>query len=665
MRILALNKHEKSNNALKTKSAKNVITLPKTISAKQPSVYETGGMGIAFRALMPKKGGLVIGDNLRKLMNQIDSVKARIKVLKEMKPGEKPQSISNAESTVYRYEYWRDNGSRIRSNAEAAAKKAEKAARDAHSGWANFWNDYPEKAYNKKWKEEYTDQWYSYYSVGNSEYEIAKANVQSYNQVKNANEAARISEISSLERELEALEANINLNSIRDAVNEAMGQQGGLEDRIAGYEQLKSEIKRSFVSPLIESVKAGNNNVHVPPAVMLYGATGCGKTSILNAIKAQVKGYADVVDISAHEDKNILSRLNTMLSSARAHYLETFDKNGRGERTIILMNEAEAYLATNPEDMGVSGMFFDPSDIKKMELYNKTYNCAGNVNILKSKLDYISKLPTADCPHGCAATIFITSNYPHLIHRDLLSRDGEFGKMLTYAVRPAKDEDLKAVIQYYFTKMSNLVEQIKYFAKQEDCDSLIDSIVGLSDNVKDLLKVKAHNKTINNLVIDPTLSGIKNLDRFIQGNNPTIEDGAFSNARLENIIKEAYLHYMENPAVPFERHFLNTKGGRRDISPEAYRQFEGICDMVESPEKYRDSLAGIGDGLRDLVNRYRDGEDISVEDFDKARLTLDDLKKRYRELDRKAELSDTEAKVKEQLGKFLISIRNIKIPDLF
>ena len=656
----------KLSQTRKQQNLREKQTMPKAMTKAESSLpsFDSRGMSIAFKAVTTAattvaNARLVKGANLEKLMTEISVTKAKLEQLLSKKVGEKTDEILKAEETIRKYEYWRDNASRLYVEAVEAAERAKKEEKDKHSGWANFWNDYPEKAYNKTMQSRYHDV-KDKYDVCYSDYTVAKNKVETFNKMKTISEEARQNEIALLRKTLEAQEKNINLVSIRDAVNDAMNNEGSLEDRIAGYDGTKREIKRTFVTPLIENVKAGNNNLRIPPAVMLYGATGCGKTSMLNAIRHQVKGYARVVDISGADEKDFIKKLNDHLMIAKKHYLQTKKDNGRGERTILLLNEAEIFLATNPEDMGTSGMFFDKSDIRKMEQYNRDQNCNNIVTEFKSCLDYISKLPTAEEPEGCAATIFITSNYPHLIHRDLLSRDGEFGKMLTIPVRPASNNDLKEVMKYYFTKLSNLIEQIKYFAKQENPDSLMDSIAILSDKGKDVLKQKVKDGTIENLSIDPTLSGFKNIDQFIKGNNPSIRRGAYSNARIENIAKKAFVNYMDNPAVPYEKHFLEEKNKRGvDISPAAYRQFENICDMVENPEKFRQSQSKeIGADLRELVEKYNNGELDDVE-LGGLKLAVKDIKEKYAELKNSKKLSSTEEKIKKQYEEFLDSIEDI------
>lgn len=70
-----------------------------------------------------------------------------------------------------------------------------------------------------------------------------------------------------------------------------------------------------------------------------------------------------------------------------------------------------------------------------------------NIQYLKSLLDRISEVPDMQNNTKSASTLFITTNYPHLIDQDLMKRKGKF---MPIAVRPAADANLLAVIQHYF-----------------------------------------------------------------------------------------------------------------------------------------------------------------------------------------------------------------------
>lgn len=665
MKINAINKdYQVISIQTKPVSRPSIGTQPINME-KGVSIYKDRGYNVTF-GITARAGERVIGSNVRGLMAKINVKKETLTMLKERVSSAKSQEVIDAEDIISRYEYWEANSSDLWNKAVSAASAARKREKDLQNGWERFWfpncgQDQYDAVMNSMYYEKR-----SHYDVGSYKYSEAKKIVDAYKETLRVSEENRAEQIKLMEETIKTMEDQIDLLSVRDAVNEAMNNTGGINDRIAGYDGLKNEIKRTFINPLIENVKAGNNNMHVPPAVMLYGATGCGKTSMLNAIQSQVKGYARVVDISASDNPDFIGYLNRNLKDARRHYLETRDnsKNNIGERTILILNEAEIYLAADPLNTGVSGMFYNQSDLKKLDNYNRYYDCPKNVTTMKSMLDYISKLPENESSPGCAATIFITSNYPHLIHRDLLSRDGEFGKMLSYAVRPAANNDLKEVIKYYFTKMSNLVEDIKYFAKQENCDDLIDSLTKVSDKGKDVLKEKARNKTIENLSIDPELKGFKNINMFIRGNNPSLVRGAYSNARIENIVKRAFVDYLENPAVPFEKYFFERKNQWGvDITPEAYRQFENICDMVENPEKFKQNqLNEIGEELRMLVKNYGNGE-ISDKELLALKLKVKDMKQRYKELSSQENLSETEKTIKEQYKDFLDSIQDVEFPD--
>ena len=664
MKIATINKFSQPS-VQQPKRTKNIPVLnPQSAKPEETlSLFKTKGLNITFGAVVVN-GKVTAGKTVIELLTNIDITKKALEILKKGLAITESQEIKAAKDIISRYNYWLSNDDRIFNESKKAANAAREKKRDSHSGWHKFWHpSCGDAEYEKVMSEMYYNK-KNYYDVGYNKYNEAKIRVDGYQELLRISEANRQKEIKTKEELLKSYEKQLVQATINDDILGAMNNKGGLNETIAGYDDLKKELQRTFVAPLIESTKAGNADSLVPPAVMLYGATGCGKTAMLEAIKRQSKDYAQIVQLGAGDIHDFKGELDTILKGARSHYLETLDKKGRGERTIILLNEAEVYLAANPEEANLSGMFYSKGDIQNLETYNKLHPCKKNIDALKSMLDYISKLPEDENAEGCAATLFITTNYPHLIHRDLLSRDGEFGKMLSYAVRPAANNDLEAVLKHYFSKASEVVELIKYAATVENSDEIINNIPKLSDKAKSILKEKIKNKTVNNLHIDPNLGQMKNLTMFIKGNNPSLVRGAYSNARWQNIIYRALMSYLENPAIPFETHFIERKNAwGKDILPAAYRRFENICNMVENPEKFKQNqFAEVGQELINMVNSYQDG---LISDSDKAilKLKIKDVKDRYNEFNNSENLSPTEEKIKQQYKEFLDSIVDIELFD--
>ena len=379
------------------------------------------------------------------------------------------------------------------------------------------------------------------------------------------------------------------IDGVQKTINAMFNKQGNLDDRIAGYEYEKSEIKKMFIDPLVNSKR--DPSVKVPAAVLLHGATGTGKTTFLNGIGVQCSDVAKVVDLSQDvEAEDFLDEVDRQMRDARTRYFEK-DENGNEKRTrtIFLINEAERFLSMTPEEAKIlyGDNVFDAMDMEYMERYGQS---AEYINQFKSLLDTCSEAPSHpdDTAKG-ALTIFITSNYPHLIHPDLLSRDG---KMPFLAINPAKNKNIEEVIKHYFKKASELTEKIKQMEDPED----IKHVSGLTQKAKDNIRKMIQVGTIGTLEVD-----WENIpyDKFAQEFNPSMKKGAFSNDSYRKIADKSINMYFEDPSHNFEYYFisnLDREDGEkrlpngtiipsgRDINPQRYKKFVSIYNMLAPSE---------------------------------------------------------------------------------
>ncbi len=379
------------------------------------------------------------------------------------------------------------------------------------------------------------------------------------------------------------------IDGVQRTINAMFNKSGGLKDRIAGYDYEKDEITKMFVEPLAKS--KDDPTVKVPSAVLLHGATGTGKTTFLNGIGEQSKDFAEVVDLSVDIDaEDFPKEVKRQMEKARARYFELDDnKNLKKTRTILLVNEAERFLSMTPEEAKIlyGENMFDAMDIEYMENYGQS---AEYINEFKSLLDTCSEAPRHinDTQRG-ALTIFITSNYPHLIHPDLLSRDG---KMPFIAINPARNENIEAVVEHYFKKANELVEKIKLMKEPSD----IDCLVGITKKAKENIKKMMENGTINSLHVD-----YKNIpyDKFAQEFNPSMKKGAFSNDSYRKIAEKSCNMYLEDPSHNYEYYFIDNLDREdrskklpngavipsgRDINPQRYKKFVSIYNMLAPAE---------------------------------------------------------------------------------
>jgi len=399
-------------------------------------------------------------------------------------------------------------------------------------------------------------------------------------ELADANEEQKQARLKQLEELIEKTKKMISYQGLQDAVNEMFSAKGGIMERIAGYQKEKDEIGTKFVQLLAKS--KDEPATEVPGCVILYGPTGTGKTTFLNGIREQSKDNAEVVDISSiMMMDSFLKILNDMLKKAKVRYKD------EGKRTIFLMNDAEKIFAINKEDAPKMGIILDDSDIKMLEAYGNNYKTVAH---FKQLLDEVSKIPVEGAENTdqrSASTFFITTNYPHLIHQDILSREGKATKI---PVGLASNFNLGEVLKFYFKKMNDVADKLKAFKHNPDYKEAIDGIAGITDKGRENIKKMIENGTVDNLHVD--YNNI-NYEKLAKSLNPNKTEGAYSNDSLRVISQNAFLDYLEkNPAEDdyrdsFFKVLINTK---RDINPARYQKFKLIDKMLQDIEIDPDTL---------------------------------------------------------------------------
>lgn len=364
-----------------------------------------------------------------------------------------------------------------------------------------------------------------------------------------------------------------NLNEAQNAVNKMFNAKGGLHDRIAGYGAEKSKIERMFVVPLAKSLE--HPDVKIPSAILLHGATGTGKTTFLDAIAEQSAGHVVVDDMTEEKDSEVLVKdFNNKLRAARRRFLGKDDvKSPYGTRTILLINEAEKILAMTPEYAKENLDYsLDDADKKLLEKYDEDTNLVDNVNFFKGFLDHCSQAPADenDIQRG-GLTVFITTNYPHLIHPDLLTRDG---KLPYIAINPAEGSNIEEVVKHYARLNSEALEGAKSVENIED----IDTLIGLTDKAKATLKEYKKNGNLDRLYINYDAIPY---DKIAVMYKPTKQLGAYSNDRYRKVSEDAFQNYLEKPETPYYTHFLKVlMREKRDIGPKRYNKFYEIYKLL-------------------------------------------------------------------------------------
>ena len=393
----------------------------------------------------------------------------------------------------------------------------------------------------------------------------------------NASEENRKANLENINRLIENTKKLIDYQGLQSSVNEMFAATGGLNDIIAGYDDVKNEINAKFVQPMARF--KDDPTVTVPSCVILYGPTGTGKTTMLNGIVEQSKDYAYYMDLSSFaRSSNFLSFLKDWLKEAQKRYINEH------KRTIMLINDAEKIFAITEEDAEIMGVTLDGMARKMIEAYGSNYDC---ISEFKRLLDFISKEPRpaqgyeegdkADLQ--AATTIFITTNYPHLIHPDLLSREGKATKI---PVGVAKDKDLTDVLSFYLKKMSETIDSLKALKGNPDYENYINGLSNVPPDAKENLKKLIKSGDIDYFNIDYHHMPYGKLTERM---NPNMTEGAYSNDDIKQICVEAFFDYLtKNPAedefgTSFYKAFKKTKRG---LNPERLKKFNLINKMIRN-----------------------------------------------------------------------------------
>jgi|GEM_PF-2027091 len=396
----------------------------------------------------------------------------------------------------------------------------------------------------------------------------------------------------------EEKEVRLNgLKGVQDAIDAMSNAKGGLNDRIAGYEYEKAEIRRVFTGALAESKK--NPEIEVPAAIMLHGASGTGKTTIIRAIgrEAFTAGQAKVVELTSNiKGDKFLPEIRNELDKAKERYFEE-DENGKPKRTrtVLLINEVESFLGMTLEQAKKTyGNLIDEVDEERIAECKHDFE---TIREFKSLLDSCAMIPESsnDKSDHSATTIFITTNYPHLIDRDILRKIDHI-----IAVNPAKNKNLESVIRHYFEKSSKVIEEIKKAAsnpdfRAKDLRYLKDR---LSQESIDIIIKMVEEGTINKLDIP-----YENMpyDKMAKDYNPTPSKGAFDNKQIKDIGDLALNQYIQNPDRPYYGHFYSLLYNEpRKIDSARYQHFIDIYNTL-APLNKRE-----GDNMKILAAREKD-----------------------------------------------------------
>jgi len=507
----------------------------------------------------------------KKLLNELEQM---ILEKKSLSAETADATIKAAKDRVAKFNNWKDSTeySSATTMADYYGKKAKEDYTSGHGGVWQWLNGDGSEEYSNK----YSSEMSSRYWTPKSEIDKIGENLSSDKKIvelADANDTQKKARLTQLEALIEKTKKMISYQGLQDSINEMLSAKGGVMDRIAGYQKEKDEIATKFVQKLAKSKDDATTDV--PGCVILYGPLGTGKTTMLNGIGEQSKDCAEVVDLTNKlNGTGWKMMLDRFLDAAKDRYTDT------KKRTIFLLNDAEKILSINKTDAPTLGIKLDSSDLNWLDAYGSN---SEKISYFKSLLDDVSKIPDKDktASNKSAATFFITTNYPHLIHPDILSREGKATKI---HVGLASDFNLGEVLRFYFQKMNNVADQIKAFKHNPDYKEAIDGLAGITDKGRENIKKMIENGTIDNLHVDYLNMPYEQLAKSI---NPNKTEGAYHNDGLRVIARDAFSDYLEkNPAEDdyrdsFFKVLINTK---RDINPERYQQFSLIEKMLKDTE---------------------------------------------------------------------------------
>ncbi len=503
----------------------------------------------------------------QKLLNAIESLKREKQSLMSRTFSEE---VRKAQNILYKLRNWSDSRAYEEASKEAnrLAEKAKDKYEKEHGAVYRFFH----KSSSSVYVSEYNSQMNKLYYAKRDEIAELRKNESNYRTIvdlSTSGEVDRQRRIQEIDKLIEANSRLINYQGLQDDINEMLSAKGGLTDRIAGYEEEKGEINAKFVQLLAKSKE--DYTTEVPSAILLYGPTGTGKTTFLHGIMDQSKDYAYFVDLSSFKTAASFKKmLDDSLMKADKRFRE------ENKRTVILLNDAEDIFTVSEAEAKILGVTLDGQD---RTIINASHNSFENVSNFKQLLDTVSKVPDGNQEGGRhATTFFITTNYPHLIHPDLLSREG---KMTKIAIGLAKDNNIAEVLRFYFKEMENVSQRLRELKNNPDYENFIDSIAGFTDKGKANLKKLIKTGEIECLQVDWQHMPY---DTLAKAMNPNTKLGAYSNDALRVICQKAYLNYLEkNPAeddykTSFYKAYKETK---RDINPERLKKFNLIDKMIK------------------------------------------------------------------------------------
>jgi len=620
-----------TNNSAKGSSQANANYAP---SLQLPN-YEI--IASKFPLNIPSFGGnFEKSDELnQKYVQQIEDARKEIEILRKNEPDETVQKAVE-ENTFYddfqkhKWDYW-----------DTAWKNADSAEEEWHNNHGFWYRTF----HSGELSDIRDNEWRYYYSKEERYYDIDSRydSNKKIIELSNADKETKAKRIVELENLIDKLGKLIDYGGLSRTIDESLSGHGGLNDRIAGYSSVKNKVRK-----FIESIKASKDNedAYVSPCVILYGDTGTGKTTFLRSIESMASGDVEIVRFNNDDSKPFMKRFWDVCTDAQERYRNT------KKRTILLMDDAERYFCMPISETKYYQNELDEADMDEIKLINRNKSNE-NVKNFKSIFDVLSQIPDDDdanrTSYKSAMSIFITTNHPNLIDRQLIKRPE---KMDAYHVGPASGDDLNAVVKFYFKDKEKIINALKMFKDRPDMENAINGLRHLDIDAKEAVKENFRNGKADLYDIDP--SGV-DYDTLTEDIQPSIEEGAYSNVMIKRISFNAFEKYLQNPEDPYQVYFYdelcNTK---RDIEPQRYKRYLETANFVNM-SKQSQQIKNINDEFEfvRLLDKYNKGL-ISKSDSANLESFLHNMRTRLQALEEKLSngiISEDECVELEQLQK--------------
>lgn len=325
----------------------------------------------------------------------------------------------------------------------------------------------------------------------------------------------------------------------------------------------KDTVYKEIIIPIDKSRKIYGSRI--TPIFMLCGDDKLTQKNI-NRIKGLLKGNVNYINLSDVNKENFIEEIYSILKKAKLDSLKS------KKMTIIQIDNAERFLAINK--FQANELLDYTPDKADMAFLNNNGENSNFINEMKSIADFCSVIPKDESSKGNATIFLLRSKYPHLIHPDLLTRQG---KMKTVFVNDNSDKQVK-----YLLKKQAKTCEIKLNKLKNDYKKCLSEESIPLDVVQKIIKYKKNGR-LNKICINPDKIPYDVITEFCK---PSSETGEFSIDDIKKIFNNALNLYIVNPNKEFSIHLMRSfVESKRSISAETSNRNQYIKNLLSSESK--------------------------------------------------------------------------------